>query len=181
MTTRYRAPRKERVFVTTEIALTLTAASTSTASQQVSNQMTSDLENRLGRTARGVTIARIWVNGIWFTNAIVTTPVVMGLSMGIGIFTQNADAADFPDLAAHQGDWMLHHTWRLTDRGAATTSPTLLFPQDSPGNSSGFGLDNRSMRKLSKVSEDLYIVIQKDIATEENIQLHCDVTCMWLV
>ena len=181
MTTRSRAPRRERVFVTTEIALTLTAAGTSTAGQQISNQCTSDLESRTGRNARAVTIGRVWVTGLWFTTAVVTTPVLIGLSLGMGVFTQSTDVADFPNVASHLGDWFVHRTWRLTDRGAATVNPTPLQPEDAPGNSAGFQIDNRSQRKLGRFSNDLFLVIQKDIATEEDIQFHSDVTVMWIL
>jgi len=181
MTTRTRAPRRERMFTTTEVALTLVAGNAGGASQQATNQMTSDFETRSGRSARGVTIGRIWVHGMWFTLAVVSTPTLMGLSMGMGIFTGGIDVGDFPDLATHTGDWMLHRTWRLTDRASATTFPIPLEPQQGGGNSSQIAIDNRSQRKLGRTSEDLFLVIAKDIATEENIQLHVDVTVMWLL
>ena len=178
---RPQVPRMAKVFTTTEVALTLVAANISVSSQQLTNQMTSDYESLTGKAARNVSVGRVWVTGLWFTLAVVSTPVLMGLSMGMGIFTQNTDAGDFPDLATHKGDWFLHRTWRLTDRGSATANPTPLQPEDSPGNSSGFGIDNRTGRKIPRQSDDLFLMIQKDIATEENIQLHCDVTVMWNV
>ena len=180
MTTRNRAPRRERVFTTTEIALTLAAGNVSGASQQISNQMTSDFESRTGRTARDITVGRVWITGLWFTLATVTTPVLIGLALGMGIFTEGIDAGDFPDLQSHQGDWFVHRTWRLTDRTSATANPTPLDPDDNVGNSASISIDNRSMRKLGRQSDDLFLVITKDVVTEENIQLHCDVTVMWL-
>ena len=175
------APRMDRVFTTTEVAMTIVAGNISVASQQFSNGMSSSFETRTGRSLRNATVGRVWVNGLWFTLAIVTTPVLMGLSMGMGVFSAGMDLGDFPDLATHRGDWMLHRTWRLTDRNAATANATPLEPQHGSENSASIAIDNKSMRKIRRESDELFIVVQKDIATEENIQCHVDVTVMWLV
>ncbi len=56
-------PRRDRMFITTEVALTLVAADISTNSQQITNQISSDFETRTGRTLRGATVGRTWVTG----------------------------------------------------------------------------------------------------------------------
>ena len=174
-----RAPRMEKLFTTTEVALTLVAGNISITSQQSTNQITSDFEARSGRQARGITPIRQWVTGLWFTQAVVTNPVVIGLAIGMGIFSSGIDSQDFPDLATHTGEWFYHRTWRLTDRGITTSQPTLLTPSDNPANGSSFSHDNRTGRKIQRVSQELFLVIQKDVATEENIQFHADITVMW--
>ncbi len=171
------APRRERVIVTTEVALTLVAGNINEASQQVTNQVTNDLEARLGRTARNATVGHVWVNGLWFTQAIVTTGVLIGLNFGMGIFSAGMDAGDFPALQAHVGPWFVHRNWRLIDRVSATAIPTPLDPDEA----AIIDIDNRSMRKLGRVNDEVFVVIQKDVVTEENIQFHSDVTVLWIL
>ncbi len=178
---RSRSERRERIFTTTETALTLTAAGTSISGQQISQQTSADFELRTGRTLRNATVARIWINGLWFTVAAVTTPVIIGLVIGMGVFQESLDAGDFPDLSIHKSSWMLHRTWRLTELDSSDTLPRPLFPNAGSGNSCQIVLDNRSMRRIERDGEKLFLVIQKDIATEEAIQFHVDVTVMWLL
>ncbi len=160
--------------------MTLVAGNIGAASQQFSNQITADLESRLGRTAQNVTAARVWINGLWFTTAIVSTPVLIGLTLGMGIFTSRIDAGDFPNISTHDGDWMVHRTWRLIDNQSTVITPIQLQPVFGE-NSSQIAIDNRSMRKILRDTDRLFIVIEKDVVTEETIQLHCDVTVMWLL
>ena len=180
MTTRNRAPRRGRVFTTTQVSLTLVAGDISTASQQSTNQMTSDFETRTGRLARGVTVARIWIRAFYFTLAVITAPSLAQYSLGMGIFTQGIDNGDFPDVDGHVGDWMVHDARTLTDL-AISTAPTPLVPNDGSGAGSSVVIDNRSMRKLPRVSDDLFLVLQKASTTEDNIQFRAAVTVMWLV
>ncbi len=180
-TRRVSAERMDRLFITTEIALTLAAGNISSASQQITNQIGSDFVTRTGRNLHHATVGRVWINGLWFTLAVVTTPVVIGLSMGLMVVQTSLDAGDFPALAIHQGDWFMHRTWRLTDRFSQTTDPTPLDPSEPGVNSGSIAIDNKSKRKIKNVSETVFLVIQKDVVTEENIQLHVDVTTMWLI
>jgi len=173
--------RKDRMFVTTEVALTLVAANQSVASQQLTNQLNSDAESRAGRSSRGMTVARIWVRGFYFTLAVVTTPVVIGVQLGVGIYPSGIDVGDFPNVAAHAGDWMLHDTRRLHDSASLTVAPTLLEPQEVATGGAVLDLDNKSMRKIRKANDELFVVLQKDGVTEENIQFHADFTVMWLL
>ncbi len=174
-----RVPRLEKVFTTTEVAMTLAAGNTGQNSQQATNQVTADFEAITGRQAFNITPMRQWVTGLWFTLAVVTTPVVIGLTMGMGIFSAQIDVTDFPNLSTHRGDYFLHRTWRLTDRFAQTTDPTPLDPSEPGVNSGSIAIDNKTSRKLRRTDQEIFIVIEKDVVTEENIQLHVDVTVMW--
>ena len=175
---RISVPKREPVFTTTLISLTLVAANISVASQQANNQVTNDLETRLGRTARGATITRIWVRGVYHTLAVVSALVIGDYQIGMGVFPEGMDAGDFDDLASHEGNWMLHDSRTLADTSSVTTFPILLVPANVESGSA-VNLDNRSQRKLERKGDDLWFVMQKSAATEENIQFRGTVTVLW--
>ncbi len=180
MTIRNRAPRRSRLFTTTLFSQTIVAGNIGTASQQSNNQATSDFESKSGRTARGVTIARIWIRALYHTIAVITTPVISSYYLGMGIFTSGIDNGDFPDLSQHDGDWMVHDARPLIDT-AVSTDPNVLNPEGAGNYGGVVSIDNRSMRKLNRDTEQLFLVLQKSTVTEDNIQFRGEVTIMWLL
>ncbi len=178
---RPRVERRERMFITTLFSFTLVAGNIGTASQQSDNQCTADLNSRIGATSRqGYTASRIWVRGYWHTLAAVTTPVIANYTLAMGFFPFTTDNGDFLDIAAHQGNLLLHDVRVLSELSAANTNPIPLQPDEGRG-SSTLDLANRSARKVPRADWDLFTVVQQDTATEENIQLRLETTVMWLL
>ena len=168
---------RQPIFTTAGAAFVLTAGSAAEGSQKSVNLSTT-LETRLGTTARNTTAMRVWINGLWTTDQIVTSAVAAEYTIGIGVFTENIDNVDFPDLGTHAGDYMLHDARRLIDQNAAT-GLTLLDPPQVGG--SIVELTTRSKRKLARTTDKLFMVVQKDRATEEAVTLTCSITVMWLL
>ncbi len=167
------------MFTTTNVAFTLVAGDTGVASQESNISISSDFETKSGRSLRGVTLARLWVRGLYFTQAVVTTPVVSSYFMGVGIFTQGVDDGDFPNLETHDGDWMLHDARVLIDTSVSTDANAL--NPEAPAAGSNVVIDNRSMRKIMRDTEAVFVVMQKGSVTEDNILWKGEITAMWLL
>ncbi len=168
--------RRENIFVTSNLLFTLLAADTGVPDQRVTTSLDTAIEARLGRNlTKGDTVSRIWVNGFWGTDADVTAPAGATYSFGVGFFPFATDAGDFPDLAAHDGPWMLHDQRPLTEQagqGSLAARPLLPFELSS------LQLDNRSQRTVRSSDDRLFAVVQKTAATEEIVSLQVAVTVM---
>jgi len=183
MTMRNRRPlrpttsRRENVFVSSPILLTLGNADTGVAGQIRSTTLDTAIEARLGRNlGPGDTISRIWVHGFWGVDSDVAVPVAAFYHLGIGFFPAGIDAGDYPDLAAHEGNYLLHDGRPLVEvqSGGAVVAQALL-----PLTLSSLILDNKSQRTVRRSSDQLHMVVQKSAATEHNVALQIAVTCMW--
>ncbi len=171
---------REPVFTTVGAAFVLVAANAGISSQENAD-LTTELESRLAAASRNVTAVRVWINGLYFTQAAVTTPVVSEYSMGVYVAPSRTDDGDFPNVGNHEGSPMLHEARRLVDL-ASTASITTLHPQSAgDNNGSSVRLTTRAKRKLQRTDDHLFLVLQKSLATEENIQFTCSVTVMWLL
>ena len=169
---------REHVFTTVGLSFGLVAGQTGVSSQQ-SQDLTDALATKLAITPGKMTAMRAWVNGLYVTSTAVTTPVIGEYTLGIGVFTQEIDNGDFPNLELHDGPWMLHDARRLVDRNAGVLLEGL-EPANTVGGSC-LQLTTRSARKLERVRDRLFMVVQKDRATEETVTLSCSVTVMWLL
>ena len=182
---RFIAPtiRRGRMWTTTTgFDLTMVAGDVGVASQKFNIGISSAFETKTGRSLRGVTISKIFFNGFYHTDVVVTTPILNLFSLAIGIYPEGMDEGDFPDLAAHAGDWLMHDTRILSDRGSATSFPIPLEP-NSAGNEAGFvfRIVNSSMRKVQRDTDKVQVVVQKRTVCEENITLTAAVTALWLM
>ena len=170
-------PRRENIFVTSNLLLVLLAADTGSPDQKISTSLDTAIEARLGRNlTKGDTVSRIWVNGYWGTDADVAAPAGATYSFGIGFFPFGTDIGDFPNLSVHDGPWMLHDQRPLSEQaglGSLTGRPLL------PLELSSLQLDNRSQRTVKSSDDRLFAVVQKTAATEESVTLQVAVTVMW--
>ncbi len=177
---RPRIERKDSVFTTSSMTFTLPAAATTVATGGlVSGDDPSDVfEARTGKSLRNATVARIWLRGLWVTIAAVTTPVIGNYFLGAIVLTEKVEDVDFPELATHAGDWMLHDARTLLE--STGTAPVQLRPINGPGGAM-VDLDNRSKRLIRRDTDKLFIAAAKSVATEEDIVFRGQVTVMWLV
>ena len=161
--------RKNRMWTTTRV--TLTIAAIGTAGQQISN-LGATLESTLGRQlARGDTLAHIFVKGIWRTDAAATEEVT-GAQLGIGIYAAAVDAADFPNLATHLGNWQLHDA-RVFQIG--TTDVAV------PHQLGGVDIESGGQRVVPAPGFTAFLVGQIDNAPSTgNLVFDGSVTCLWL-
>jgi len=173
------APRKGRFWTTATTTLTLAAAAVGGASQK-SFIISSVFVTNTGRNVYNVTLSRLFLRGLYHTIAIVTTPVVVGVTLGVGVFAQNIDDIDFPNLASHAGNWMLHDVRQLREREAGNAVPN---PMEPTGTLAGSNVDlvGSSMRKIGNVQDVPFLVLEKDVATEEDILLKVSITALWLL
>ena len=176
-----RGARKDPVFTTSKMGFSLPAAGITVATGGlVSSVDPSTLfEARVGRSLRNATVARIWVRGLVFHNVTVTTVTEYGFFVGAIVLTENVEDVDFPEISLHAGDWMLHDARVLRD--TTGTVPQLQIPSGVYKTGSSFDIDNRSKRLIRRDTDKLFIVVAKDVATEEPILADLRVTVMWLV
>ncbi len=175
-----RGVRKDPIFITSDMVLTLPAAGTSVADGGLVSNVTcsTDFEIRTGRSLRNATAARIWLRGYWFHTVTVTAPSRFGAFLGAIVLTEKVEDVDFPELKDHAGDWMLHDGRVLQD--SPDTVPQICLPNNTTGGAV-LDLDNRSKRLVRRDTDKLFIAAAKDTVTEETISVDLRLTVMWLV
>jgi len=179
MTTRTRAPRRGRLWTCDFIELNLAAGSVGNGSQEASFQPATTYRARTGLAGSfgGVTVGRVFMKGWWTQEAVATTPVWGSYTVGMGFFPSRLLDTDFPDLASHDGDYFLHDCRALLE---AEATNDVLFPRVTAAGS-GLDLDNRSMRKAGRQDDQLFVVAQKSVVTEQQVSLRVAVTVLWIL
>ncbi len=173
-------PRRRRFWTTSDIDLTLVAATAGVASQKFTAAVFSSVTAKLDTSIlNNLTIARAYLNGFWRTSSVVTAAVLTSYAIGLGLFPAGMDDTDFPDLSAHDGDWLLHDSRKLieVDNGPAVVAP--LLPQ-SGEMTSGLRIGSSAMRKITRLDERPFVVVQKADVTEDNIHFDGSLTILWL-
>ena len=173
-----RAPRRDRFWITSNIATTIPAASNGVSGQVISASMNTDFLARTGlasaaRHTMGLTIVRGW----WTQAVAASSPVWLRFALGIGVYPEAMDAGDFPDVDSHQGDYKLYDSRFLLE---STAADDVLFPRTEDAAGSGIGIESGSMRKVQRSTDEPTLVIQKSGATEQAIILRIVVTQLWL-
>jgi len=167
--------RKEKVFTTIGLSLNVSAID---VGGQIIAGLSSRLVTRLGRElGPGDTVGHNWIKGAWRqTTAGDLSPV--GLHIGIGVYTGGTDIGDFPDLAIHAGDWLLHDSRTLFEH-PATGLPTAGYPM-LPTELSALDFESSGMREMGRQTNTLFLVVQTSNAPSAGVfVLDCHVTTMW--
>ena len=170
--------RKRRLWTTQRQILTNTAASVGVVGQE-SFDLGAAFETASGQQlTQGVTVAHTYIRGILHQDA-ATTAVNLMWALGLGIFTSGIDDADFPDVASHAGDWLLHEAKIIQEPTSGTINP---YSVNGSGSNNGgvVRLESRGQRKILRRDETLWVVIQKDTVTEQDMVSDLVFTVLWL-
>jgi len=170
--------RKKRLWTTEPVQLIIGNA----AAGQGTGQLLSFIggyKNASGREpGQGLTVSHVFLKGFWRSaSTFAATPVVIQTCVGMGIFSANIDAADMPNMARHEGDWFLHDARPLKEPFVA--GDLLFDPHNAPGGAV-LELESRAQRKLLRRDDALFLYIEKDIATEQDVVFDAAVTILWL-
>ncbi len=173
-----RAPRKARMWITSPVTLTLTAASSGTSGIQISSQPTIDFEALMGRNLANVTIGQTFVRG-WYTwdDTAAATPAWVQYVFGCILAPSSIDAIDFTGLFNHTDDYYLHDSRHLLE---AETTPDVLFPRNNPAGS-GLEISSGGQRKVRRRGDSLFVVAGKSATTEQDVTLRLSVTTLFLL
>ena len=169
-------PHRGRLWTTEHTELTLAAAAVGIAGT-AGRDLGARFTLKAGRDLLNVTAARAYVKGYIAELTIAVSPRDFQLSTGILRAIESLDFDDFPDLAAHDGDLMLHESRVLAER--ATTLSDRCEPSGLGG--CNYQVETRSMRKLDRKGDTLWFCAQKDVATEFDIFVRVTITVLWLL
>jgi len=170
-------PPRESVWTTSRVLLQLNGASVGIGSQ-VSFPLDSAYETAMEAAFRAVTVSRIFVDGQLTTNTLALTATQTGIFLGIGVHSELTDSGDFPDLAAHRGDWLMHDA-RIVQERETGDLPAILIPFNVYNMGGLYKLSSRGQRRVEKRGFALNFVLQKDTLTEFAIDALFQVTVLW--
>ena len=86
------------------------------------------------------------------------------------------DAADFQQLDSHTGDIVLYDCRTLLESEAAND---VLFPRTEYKAGSGVYVESRGQRKIERDGDTIWLVVQKQAVTEQDIILKGSITQLW--
>ncbi len=173
--TRVVTPRKQRLWVSSFIQLSLTAAGV--AGQAVSSIMLANFLSISGRTVKkGDTISRLYVAAdVVQTLASANTVFANNITFGIGWAPELTDAADFPDLEFGLGDWQLHKELSFVEPGAA--APVL-----GPGSGGHYEFESKAQRSAPGTAFAPFMVAQARLAPSIGVYtVNLKVRALWLI
>ncbi len=174
-----RTPRKDRMWVVSTSASTILAAGVGTAGAVTS--IGNAFESQSGRNLRGVTISTIYLKGFATEQTQAATPVPFQLGLGLMIAPEGMDSIDFPSILTGGGDYFLRDVREVHETGDATI-PRFLLPSQAGDNVGGiYNIHNKSMRKINRQTDQVFIVFQKDTVTEFDVNLFISLTVLYLM
>ncbi len=119
----------------------------------------------------GYTVGPIFIDALAVSDDDNTAVDVFTVHYGIGVFTAGIDDGDFPSMSAGDGDWMFKKDVVLQMPGSAGA---IALPAEHGGH---LALVTRSMRRLDRVAESLFMVAQQNNAND--MVYHFAVSMMW--
>ena len=146
------------VWATQIINLSIVAAGQ--AGQQGVN-LNVPLETALGRNIVGGTIMRIR-GRIFFTEGATGIAEVTNIMLGVGVFTEGVDDADFPDMALGSASWMLYEMFVF--RSSTAGENTVVSPNEQ------YVIGTKAMRKIDGNQTKLTLVVQSLQAGDINVR-----------
>ena len=170
--------RRGRLFTCDHLTLTMLAAASGVASQIISD-LGAAFVTKSGRELNHVTASHFWVKGVYRQLTGVTGAAGSwdAYSLGIVRATVGVDNTDLPDLQAHSGDLVLHDCRVL--RATRVDNDPMDPVENSHGSS--FELESRGQRKLARVDDTLFLAVQKDGVTAQDVILDVAVSILWLL
>ncbi len=167
-----RTPRKGRFWTTSPVTEEIFTAGI--PGQQATNVATTDFQASTGRNLFGVTLAHTWLKGHWLASAAGDNGIVT-VGIGVGVYAEGIDQADFPDLNLHEGDWQLHDVRGLRE-------PITTFTPLVPIQLSSVDINSGGQRKIGSPGMSLWVVFQSDqTPSAGSYNFHGALTCLWLL
>ncbi len=165
------------VWTCESLVLTLTAAAVGPAVQSVIRLETA-LNAKVDRTSQNYTLLRSYVKGTYtWPNTAAGTPIWVGYTMALVRAIRLMDGGDFGDIAAHNGDILLFDCRPLRE---PSISNDMLVPANAGWNTgSNVDLESKAQRKLARENDSIFLVGQKDQATEQDVLLRVAITLLW--
>jgi len=168
--------RRQTLWTCTPLGLTLAAGGAGVASQQ-KQDVASDFTTKTGRNLYNVTLTHAYLQGWWSQTVAATSPIWGNFVIAFLRAPSGMDAGDFGDLSNHVGDIEMYDCRQLLE---AEGTDDVLFPRtDIAG--SGLKIESRGQRKIAREDETMFIVVQKNAVTEQDITFRGAVTCTWLL
>ena len=166
---RTRAPRRRRIWTSDQSIITVGTAG---QAGQIVRQIDGVFLTSTGlASAFGCTVARTHVCYLIDSSTNTSVSFIKGF-LGIGIFPEGMDNADFPDLASYEGNYYAYECFNFQMPGA---SSSLVLPAEA-----AFGrLDYRSMRKIARTGERVVLVLQLD--TTEIVRFRLNISILMLL
>ncbi len=151
-----------------------TLAAAGAGGQQITN-LSTIMEARLGVTGLpGYTVSRLHMCTLITSGTSETGVGRFSVFIGIGVYPSGMDAGDFPDLHLYEGDWMAFECFTFQLSG------TELLPV-LPESASFQRSDYRSMRKINRAQETLFLVAQIDSAPAAAVNIKGEVSGLMIM
>ena len=169
-----RTPRKERLWTTATVQLTLSSAGVAGSN---SNNLSTPFVTKAGRQLlKGDTLAHTWLKGVW-TQSAAGDSSRERVHLGILFHPTGLDAIDFPDLSVHDGDLQLHDSRGL--REPLVIQDPMVTPQMATVDIESAG---QRMVRASGAATTLSIVGQTVVAPSAgSFEFTGACTCLWLI
>ena len=165
--------RRRRIWSTTSSSLLLT---TSGVPGQLSLNLSDTVQGKMGLLSMaGFTVSRTHVCTLIASGAGEVGLDVHKIIWGIGVFASGIDNGDYPDLDNYSGDWMCYEC-NIFFLPAQQNQHVL------PGEAAFNRADYRSMRKIGRNDESLFLVAQiEGTAPATGILMHFIVSSLYLM
>jgi len=162
--------RRRRVWTNTDDTKILTVAG---APGQKAIDLSSNLLTGLGLAhLAGYTVAHTHVEILAQSDVDETGVSRVHMHWGIGIFAGGIDDGDFPLLDLYEGDWLAYGSFLFKLAGAGIT---LVLPTEQ----SVRRYESRAMRKIDRIGEVPFLVLQQDSTQGVAYQVSC--SQLWLM
>jgi len=174
---RGRALRAKRgnLFTCQRIDVTLTGTSVDEAGQAVVD-LGLLFATKSGRSLQNVTLVHTWISGWWSQAVAATSPLWRSYTLAVVRANVGMDTGDFLELEEHTGDISLFDCRALLE---SEGTDDVLFPRTEHRAGAGVFLESRGMRKIDRVGDTIWLVVQKDGVTEQAIVGRFAVTMLW--
>ncbi len=159
---------RNRLFSTQVSFLNITASGFAGAKR---SNLGASLEAGLGVGGLpGWTVGPMWLAMLLLTDGDNTSSSVVTAHVGVGVYPSGMDDGDFPDMALGDGDWMLRSDIIFEMPGVIST----LVKPDQVATQR---LETRSMRRIERLGDSLFIVVQQNVA--DDMIYNFSATMMW--
>jgi len=165
------SPRRKRYWVNSGFDSTLL---TGGVPGQLAVNLNTNLEQRLGLLSlAGFTVSRTHICSLITSGGSETGTGRFSIFLAIGVFTAGIDVQDFPDISTYDGDWLAWECYTFQLPGAVALP---VLPDEAAFQRS----DYRSMRKIPKSTDQLFLVIQIDSTPSSAVVIKGEVASLFL-
>ena len=171
-------PRKKRLWTVQTITMGLVAGNVDVAFQR-SVDVGAVFATQTGLVLRDATVGRVFINGV-YSMIPAASPVVVSLFFGLIVGQDTLVVTDFPDLSLGSGDYFVRDARTALEVDDNIPGDRPLEPQGIHNGGGSIMVDGKSKRTVRRVGEIVFMVAQKNVATEQVINLSAELTILWL-